>query len=92
MESATHFQILDNAGLVWLVGQVLRHISHCRLFNAKSFLYIYIRYIYMICRHITFLNKPELIFAHGYMVLSIAISQSQFNISHLFAQFVLFDL
>ena len=28
--------------LVWLV---LWHINHCRLFNAKSSLYIYIKYI-----------------------------------------------
>ena len=26
-------------------GWVLWHINHCRLFNAKSFLYIYIKYI-----------------------------------------------
>ena len=31
-------------GLVWL-GWVLWHINHCRLFNAKSSLYIYIKYI-----------------------------------------------
>ena len=30
--------------LVWL-GWVLWHINHCRLFNAKSSLYIYIKYI-----------------------------------------------
>ena len=41
----------------------LWHINHCRLFNAKSFLYIYIEYmisndIFMI----TFLNESELIF------------------------------
>ena len=30
----------------WLVGWVLWHVNHCRLFNAKSFLYIYIEYIY----------------------------------------------
>ena len=30
-------------------GLVLWHINHCRLFNAKSFLYIYIKY--MICKH-----------------------------------------
>ena len=29
----------------WLVGLVLWHINHCRLFNAKSSLYIYIKYI-----------------------------------------------
>ena len=46
---------------------VLQQINYCRLFNAKSSLYIYIRY--MICEYIlsiTFLNEPELIlFAHS---------------------------
>ena len=36
-------------GLVWF-DLVLWHISHCRLFNAKSFLYIYIKYT--ISKHI----------------------------------------
>ena len=31
--------------LIWL-GWVLWHINHCRLFNAKSSLYIYIKYIW----------------------------------------------
>ena len=35
------FNIYD---LVWF-GLVLWHINHCRLFNAKSSLYIYIEYI-----------------------------------------------
>ena len=30
----------------WLVGWVLWHINHCRLFNTKSSLYIYIKYIW----------------------------------------------
>ena len=30
--------------MIWF-GWVLWHINHCRLFNAKSSLYIYIRYI-----------------------------------------------
>ena len=30
--------------MIWF-GWVLWHINHCRLFNAKSFLYIYIKYI-----------------------------------------------
>ena len=30
--------------MVWF-GWVLWHINHCRLFNTKSSLYIYIRYI-----------------------------------------------
>ena len=29
-----------------LFGWVLWHINHCRLFNAKSFLYIYIKYLW----------------------------------------------
>ena len=49
--------------MIWL-GWVLWHINHCRLFNAKSFLYIYIKY--MIYKHIlwiTVLDEPELIFS-----------------------------
>ena len=30
--------------MIWL-GLVLWHINHCKLFNAKSSLYIYIKYI-----------------------------------------------
>ena len=30
--------------MIWL-GWVLWHINHCRLFNAKYSLYIYIKYI-----------------------------------------------
>ena len=30
--------------MIWF-GWVLWHINHCRLFNAKSCLYIYIQYI-----------------------------------------------
>ena len=33
-----------------LIGWVLWNINHCRLFNAKSCLYNYIRYV--ICEHI----------------------------------------
>ena len=74
--------------MIWF-GWVLWHINHCRLFNAKSSLYISIKHIYMICKHIlqiTILNKSELFFVHNEMVSSI--SMSQFNISHLFAQIV----
>ena len=49
---------------VWF-GLVFWHINACSLFNAKSSLYIYIKY--MICKHILsimFLNKPELICLH----------------------------
>ena len=27
-------------------GEVLGHINHCKLFNAKSFLFLYIKYIF----------------------------------------------
>ena len=37
--------ILNVYDLVWF-GLVLWHINHCRLFNAKSSLYIYIKYIW----------------------------------------------
>ena len=40
----------------------------------------------MICKHIlkiTFINKPELFLAHGKKVLSFAIQESEFNLSHL---------
>ena len=30
--------------MIWF-GWLLWHINHCRLFNAKSYLYIYTRYI-----------------------------------------------
>ena len=33
--------------MIWF-GWVLRHINHCRLLNAKSSLFMYIKYIYMI--------------------------------------------
>ena len=32
--------------MIWF-SWVLLHINHCRLFNAKSFLYIYIEYIWL---------------------------------------------
>ena len=34
-------------GLIWF-GRVLCHINHCRLFNAKSSLYIYMKYIWFV--------------------------------------------
>ena len=45
--------------MIWF-GWLLWHINHFRLFNAKSSLYIYIKY--MICKLIlliTFLNEPQ---------------------------------
>ena len=32
----------------WLVGCVLRDITPCSLFNTKSYLYVHIKYVYMI--------------------------------------------
>ena len=45
MPNPFYTYILNIYDLVWL-GWVLWHINHCRLLNAKSFLYLYIRYIW----------------------------------------------
>ena len=49
-------------------GWILWHINPCRLFNAKSWLHIYLHYVYMICKpsllRTLFLNKPKLICLH----------------------------
>ena len=52
-----------------MVGWVLWNINHCRLFNAKSSLYIYIKY--MICKHILFITFLN--FSCSQMVSSIFI-------------------
>ena len=44
MPNPVYIYILNIYDLVWF-GLVLLHINHCRLFNAKSSLYIYIKYI-----------------------------------------------
>ena len=44
MPNPFYTYILNIYDLVWF-GWVLWHINYCRLFNAKSFLYIYIKYI-----------------------------------------------
>ena len=54
--------VSKGAALVWF--GFLWYINSCTLFNAKSCLYAY----YMTCKHIlyiTFLNEPELFFAHS---------------------------
>ena len=43
MPNPLYTYILNN--IIWL-GWVLWHVNHCRLFNAKSSLYIYIKYIW----------------------------------------------
>ena len=42
MPNPLYTYILNIYDLVW----VLWHINHCRLFNAKSSLYIYIKYLF----------------------------------------------
>ena len=75
--------------MIWF-GWVLWHINHCRLFNAKSSLYIYIGYI-------GFVNTSTKLngFKYCYVSLTIQLNIShffihnqmikQFNLSHLFA-------
>ena len=54
------------SALVWS-GMVLWHINHCKLFNAKYFLYICITYMnYKHILKIIFLNEPKLIFLHTF--------------------------
>ena len=47
--------------MIWL-GWGLWHINHCKLFNTKSSLYIYIKYMIFKYYFSTFLNEPKLIF------------------------------
>ena len=64
----TYIHILNTYGLVWfgLVG--FHDISTIVDYLMPNSLYTYILNIYMICKHIlliTFLNKPELFYAHS---------------------------
>ena len=45
MPNLLYTYILNIYDLVWF-GWTLWHINHCRLFNAKPSLYIYIKYIW----------------------------------------------
>ena len=69
-----YYRSIKNVCSGTLIGLVLWHINHCRLFNAKSGLFIYIRY--MICEH-----KSRKLKSSKYCNISIII---QLNISHLF--------
>ena len=44
MKPASHVTVVPKNVKLWW-GLVLWHINHCKLFNAKSSLYIYIKYI-----------------------------------------------
>ena len=48
--------------MIWF-GSVLWHINHCRLFNAKSFLCIYIKYIWF--RLVGFYGRSTIV---GYLM------------------------
>ena len=84
MPNPLYTYILNIYDLVWF-GWVLWHINYCRLFNAKSYLYIKIRY--MICKHILliiFSNEPKLILFHTIKWFQLLLT-IQFNICHFFA-------
>ena len=79
------YTYLLNIYMIWF-GLVIWHINHCWLFNTKSSLYIYVKYIgfgrvgfngistIVDIFLIIFLNEPELIFfSDGKMVSSIAL-------------------
>ena len=62
--------------MIWF-GLVLWHINHCRLFNAKSILCIYIKY--MISKHILSINQS---FVYAQLNVQIFLSQTtQFSIN-----------
>ena len=63
-------------------GLVLWHINHCRLFNVKSSLYIYIKY--MICKHIVdnILNEPKLILLHTVKCFQLLLCISENSTKH----------
>ena len=78
--------------MIWF-GWVLWHIKHCRLFNAKSSLCIYIKYIWLVnifCRY-TQLNDQTVLFLiiqfnisqHRYFQLLLCTTNNSI-ISHLF--------
>ena len=70
MPNTFYTYILNIYDLVWLG---LWHINHCRLFNAKYFLYIYIKY--MLSNHFVnnIFKQTRTHFSHSLMVLSISI-------------------
>ena len=62
--------------IMWLVGWVLWHINSCRLFKAKSCLYLCILHIYDLQTHflvMIFKRARAHLFAHSIMVSSISI-------------------
>ena len=64
MPNLFYTYVLNIYDLVWL--GFLKHINPCRLFNAKSSLYMYIKYIEFVKHFVDkILNKPELFFVHS---------------------------
>ena len=75
-----------NKYMVWF-GWVLCHINHCWLFNAKSYLCIYIEYIWFVnslCIYI--LNDPELILLYTGFKYCYVSQTIQLNTSHMLTQ------
>ena len=87
MSNPLYTYILNIYDLVWL-GWVLWHINHCRLFNAKSSSYIYIKFLL-----IMFLNEPKLTVKWLQVLLYIAIDsiKQSFVYTQLNDQTVLFQ-
>ena len=69
------------------VGLVLWHTNHCRLFNAKSSLYISIKYIGFV-NILTLLNKPALFFffffffLHTVKLFQVALFNANHSVEH----------
>ena len=78
-----------------IFGLVLGHTNHCRLLNAKSILYIYIRYIISkLILLVTFSNGHWLFFFkrfNGFTYFSLMIIMILFTINHLSAHSLMFS-
>ena len=78
--------------MIWL-GWVLWHINYCRLFNAKSSLYIYIKYMiwFGVVDNMMMMNYCRL-FNAKYIFININSSISNNSIKYSLNTNVLFDL
>ena len=75
-------------GNLILFSLISLHISHCKLFNAKSYLYIYIKYIYDLWTHfVDNIHKGAwAVFLHPVKWFQLLLYNSHnFYISHSFA-------
>ena len=71
---------MDQIGQLVGFGMSLWHINHCRLFNAKSSLYINILNTYIFL--IIFLNEPKVIFLLTFKRFQVLLSNTNISINY----------